>query len=56
MVSADEKTQLPALVRRHLLVAPAPARPGLIEHEYRRQRTLAYLGRHLDVYDQRRLR
>jgi transposase len=37
VISADEKTQLQALLRRHPLVAPGPGRPGLVEHEYRRR-------------------
>ena len=53
VISADEKTQLQALLRRHRLVAPAPGRPGLVEHEYRRNGTLAYLAA-MDVHDPRR--
>jgi hypothetical protein len=53
VISADEKTQLQALMRRHPLVAPRPGRPGLVEHEYRRRGTLAYLAA-LDVHDPRR--
>ena len=53
VISADEKTQLQALLRRHRLVAPAPGRPGLVEHEYRRRGTLAYLAA-MDVHDPRR--
>lgn len=53
VISADEKTQLQALCRRHPLVAPAPGRPGLVEHEYRRHGTLAYLAA-MDVHDPRR--
>jgi transposase len=53
VISADEKTQLQALLRRHPLVAPAPGRPGLLEHEYRRRGTLAYLAA-MDVHDPRR--
>jgi DDE superfamily endonuclease len=49
VISADEKT----LLRRHRLVAPAPGRPGLVEHEYRRRGTLAYLAA-IDVHDPRR--
>lgn len=44
VISADEKTQLQALGRRHPIVAPAPGRPMLVEHEYRRGGTLAYLA------------
>jgi hypothetical protein len=50
VISADEKTQLQALLRRHPLVAPGPGRPGLVEHEYRRRGTLAYLAA-MDVHD-----
>jgi hypothetical protein len=53
VISADEKTQLQALLRRHPLVAPGPGRPGLVEHEYRRRGTLAYLAA-IDVHDPRR--
>ncbi len=53
VISTDEKTQLQALLRRHELVAPGPGRPGLIEHEYRRGGTLAYLAA-MDVHDPRR--
>ncbi len=53
MISADEKTQLQALLRRHPLIAPGPGRPGLVEHEYRRRGTLAYLAA-IDVHDPQR--
>jgi hypothetical protein len=53
VICADEKTQLQALLRRHPLVAPAPGRPGLVEHEYRRRGTLAYLAA-MDVHDPQR--
>lgn len=53
VISADEKTQLQALLRRHPLVAPAPGRPGLVDHEYRRRGTLAYLAA-MDVHDPQR--
>jgi hypothetical protein len=49
VISADEKTQLQALLRRHALVAPGPGRPGLVEHEYQRRGTLAYLAA-MDVH------
>jgi hypothetical protein len=49
VISADEKTQLQALLRRHPLVAPGPGRPGLVEHEYCRRGTLAYLAA-IDVH------
>jgi hypothetical protein len=53
VISADEKTQLQALTRRHPLVAPGSDRPGLVEHEYRRLGTLAYLAA-MDVHDPKR--
>ncbi len=53
VISADEKTQLQALLRRHPLVAPGPGRAGLVEHEYRRRGTLAYLAA-MDVHDPQR--
>src|SRR3954468_14617500 len=50
VISADEKTQLQALPRRHPLIGPGAGRPGLVEHEYRRRGTLAYLAA-MDVHD-----
>jgi hypothetical protein len=44
VICADEKSQLQALGRRHPTVAPAPGRPALVEFEYRRGGTLAYLA------------
>ena len=44
VISADEKTQLQALGRRHRTLAPGPRRPMLVEHEYERHGTLAYLA------------
>jgi hypothetical protein len=44
VISADEKTQLQALGREHPTVAPGPSRPGLVEFEYLRGGTLAYLA------------
>ncbi len=44
VICADEKSQLQALGRRHRTLAPAPGRPGLIEFDYRRGGTLAYLA------------
>lgn len=44
VISADEKTQLQALGRRHQTAAPRPGRPGLAEFEYLRGGTLAYLA------------
>jgi hypothetical protein len=43
VISADEKTQLQAL-RYHATVAPGPGRPGLVEFDYLRGGTLAYLA------------
>lgn len=53
VISADEKTQLQVLTRRHPLLAPGPGRPGLVEHEYRRHGTLAYLAA-MDVHNPQR--
>jgi hypothetical protein len=50
VISADEKSQLQALLGRHDPVAPAPGRPGLREFEYTRLGTLAYLAA-LDVHN-----
>jgi hypothetical protein len=50
VISADEKSQLQALLGRHAPVAPAPGHPGLCEFEYERRGTLAYLAA-LDVHD-----
>jgi len=44
VVCADEKSQLQALHRRHPTVPPAPGRAALVEFEYRRGGTLAYLA------------
>lgn len=44
VICADEKTQLQALGRRHPTLPPAPGRPMLVEHEYERNGTLAYLA------------
>jgi hypothetical protein len=53
VICADEKSQLQALARRHATVAAAPGRPALVEFEYKRGGTLAYLAA-LDVHDPRR--
>jgi DDE superfamily endonuclease len=53
VISADEKSQLQALLGRHEPVAPGPDRPGLAEFEYERLGTLAYLAA-LDVHDPKR--
>jgi DDE superfamily endonuclease len=44
VICADEKSQLQALGRRHPTVPAAPRRPALVEFEYRRGGTLAYLA------------
>ncbi len=44
VISADEKTQLQALARKHPIAPPRPGRPMLVEHEYERHGTLAYLA------------
>jgi DDE superfamily endonuclease len=44
VICADEKSQLQALARRHETVAPAPGRPALVEFEYKRGGTLAYIA------------
>jgi hypothetical protein len=44
VISAHEKTQLQALARKHPIVPPGPSRPMLVEHEYERHGTLAYLA------------
>jgi len=53
VISADEKSQLQALLGRHDPVAPGPGRRGLHEFEYERHGTLAYLAA-LDVHDPKR--
>jgi hypothetical protein len=44
VICADEKSQLQALARRHQTVAPAPGRSALVEFEYKRGGTLAYMA------------
>ena len=44
VICADEKSQLQALARRHVTVPAAAGRPALVEFEYRRGGTLAYLA------------
>ena len=55
VISADEKTQLQALGRHHQTIAPGPGRPGLVEFEYLRGGTLAYLAawdvHHANLFD-----
>lgn len=49
VISADEKSQLQALHRRHPDLPPGPERTRRVEFEYRRGGTLAYLAA-LDVH------
>ncbi len=55
VISADEKSQLQALGRRHETLPPAPGRPGRYEFEYQRGGTLAYLAawdvHHANLFD-----
>jgi hypothetical protein len=55
VLCADEKSQLQALGRRHDTVAVGPGRPALVEFEYRRGGTLAYLAawdvHHANLFD-----
>jgi DDE superfamily endonuclease len=55
VISADEKTRLQALGRHHETVAPGPRRPGLVEFDYLRGGTLAYLAawdvHHANLFD-----
>jgi len=44
VISADEKSQLQALSRRHPSLAGAPGRATRVEFEYKRHGTLAYFG------------
>lgn len=44
VISADEKSQLQALRRRHRGLPPAPGRTRRVEFEYRRGGTLAYFA------------
>jgi hypothetical protein len=44
VISADEKSQLQALARRHPELAGAPGRTRRVEFEYTRGGTLCYLG------------
>ncbi len=52
VISADEKSQLQALTRRHLDLPPAPGRTRRQEFEYRRGGTLAYFAAY-DVHQAR---
>jgi hypothetical protein len=55
VICADEKSQLQALGRRHETVPTGPGRPALVEFEYRRGGTLAYLAawdvHHTNLFD-----
>jgi hypothetical protein len=55
VICADEKSQLQALGRRHETVPAGSGRPALVEFEYRRGGTLAYLAawdvRHATLFD-----
>jgi hypothetical protein len=44
VMSADEKPSLQARRRKHLTLAPGPARPMRVEHEYFRTGALTYLA------------
>jgi hypothetical protein len=44
MLSADEKTSIPARSRCHPSLPPAPGRPAYIENEYKRGGALQYLA------------
>ncbi len=52
VISADEKSQLQALHRRHPGLPPGPGRARRVEFEYRRGGTLAYLAAY-DVHHAR---
>ena len=52
VISADEKSQLQALRRRHPGLPPGPGRPRRVEFEYTRGGTLAYLAAY-DVHHAR---
>jgi hypothetical protein len=55
VICADEKSQLQALGRRHETMPVGPGRPALVEFEYRRGGTLAYLAawdaHHANLFD-----
>jgi transposase len=56
VISADEKSQLQALRRRHPGLPPGPGRPRRVEFEYARGGTLAYMAaydvHHAQVFGQ----
>jgi DDE superfamily endonuclease len=55
VICADEKSQLQALGRRHETVPAGPGRPALVEFDYQRGGTLAYLAawdiHHANLFD-----
>lgn len=55
VICADEKSQLQALGRRHETIPAGPGRPTLVEFEYKRGGTLAYLAawdvHHANLFD-----
>jgi hypothetical protein len=55
VICADEKSQLQALGRRHETIPVGPGRPALVEFEYKRGGTLAYLAawdvHHANLFD-----
>ena len=55
VICADEKSQLQALGRRHKTAPAGPGRAALVEFEYRRHGTLAYLAawdvHHANLFD-----
>jgi hypothetical protein len=55
VICADEKSQLQALGRKHPTVPVGPGRPALVEFEYKRGGTLAYLAawdvHHANLFD-----
>jgi transposase len=44
VISADEKTSIQVLARKHRTLPPAPGKPTRVEHEYERRGTVAYLA------------
>lgn len=55
VICADEKSQLQALGRKHPTIPAGPGRPALVEFEYERGGTLAYLAawdvHHANLFD-----
>lgn len=52
VLCADEKTSIQARARKHPTQPPRPGQPALVEHEYERQGSLAYLAA-WDVHEAR---